>query len=93
MNVGLAPEPLMNRDPLIAEFTVIPSHRPSVVEANPFGGAAIVVSRVAFLIVFFRWQFDSFFPAVLEERTPPMSFIMPCPLFSPFFLSSLELVD
>jgi hypothetical protein len=48
MNAGLASEPLMNWDPLIAEFTVIPSHRPSVVEAIPFGGAAIVVSLVAF---------------------------------------------
>jgi hypothetical protein len=93
MNAGLASEPLMNWDPLIAEFTVIPSHRPSVVEAIPFGGAAIVVSLVAFWIVFCHWKFDSFFTVVLEERTPPMSFITPCPLFSSFCLSSLELVD
>jgi hypothetical protein len=52
MNAGLALELLMNWDPLIVEFTVIPSHRPSVVEANPFRGAAVVVSLVAFWIVF-----------------------------------------
>jgi hypothetical protein len=38
----------MKWDLLVAEFTVISSCRPSVIEANPLGGAVIVISSVAF---------------------------------------------
>jgi hypothetical protein len=82
----------MNWDPLIAEFTVIPSHRSSVIEVNPLGGAAIVVGPIALWTIHCCRQFDPFFPAILEERTSPMSLVTPCPLFS-FFLFLLPMLE
>jgi hypothetical protein len=37
VNAGFAPKSLMNLDLLIFELTVIPSHRTSIIEANPLG--------------------------------------------------------
>jgi hypothetical protein len=86
---------LINCDPFITEFTVIPGCKTSVIEANPLGGAAIVVGPIALWTIFCRRQFDSFFPAVLEEWTSPMSFTVPCPILSSlcFLLPMLELFD
>jgi hypothetical protein len=37
MGAGFAPQLLLNWDLLIFELTVIPSHRTSIIEANPLG--------------------------------------------------------
>jgi hypothetical protein len=82
IDVGLASQSLMNWDPLIAKFTVIPSHRLSVIKANPLGGAAIVVGLIALWTILCRRQFDPFFPAILEEQTSPMPLVTSSTFFS-----------
>jgi hypothetical protein len=95
VDAGLAPQPLMNWDPLIVELAVILNHRPSVIEPNPLRGVAIVVGLIALWTILCRQQFDPFFPAVLEEWTSSMSFVASSPLFSfsCFLLLTLELID
>jgi hypothetical protein len=40
---------------------------PSIVEANPFGGAAIVIGPIALWRILYHRQFDPLFLAILEE--------------------------
>jgi hypothetical protein len=66
---------------------------PSIVEANPFGGAAIVIGPIALWRILYHRQFDPLFLAILEESDISNSLVMPSLLFSPFCFSPLKLVD